>query len=216
MCPAPGRAHAPRQQLPLPQLRLPQPPAPLSIPPAAPHPPGLLAWRGQVLLLFEGADVPPAGAEPDESLLLHGCKAELPEEEEEEGFELSIADSQGEVFSLCLADAAARQEWKEALESRSAPPAIARASHILIKHQGSRRLASWRDPDGKEIAKRTEAAATKQLLSCARPKPARPQSRPARPRCAHPGAALQAAPPPRPPAPLSRPTRSWHGAATRG
>ena len=30
--------------------------------------------------------------------------------------------------------------------------------HLLIKHQGSRRLASWRDPDGKEIRQRTKEA----------------------------------------------------------
>ena len=33
-----------------------------------------------------------------------------------------------------------------------------RASHLLVKHQGSRRPASWRDPDGQHIPKKTEAA----------------------------------------------------------
>jgi hypothetical protein len=31
-----------------------------------------------------------------------------------------------------------------------------RASHILVKNKNSRRAASWRDPDGKVIQKRTE------------------------------------------------------------
>ena len=39
------------------------------------------------------------------------------------------------------------------------------ALHILVKHQGSRRLASWRDPDGKEIALRTQEQAVRTLKS---------------------------------------------------
>lgn len=35
--------------------------------------------------------------------------------------------------------------------ARAARPKAVRASHILIKHKGSRRAASWRDPDGKRI-----------------------------------------------------------------
>jgi len=30
----------------------------------------------------------------------------------------------------------------------------ARASHVLVKHAGSRRPASWRDPEGAHIAKK--------------------------------------------------------------
>eukprot|EP00041_Stephanoeca_diplocostata_P016690 m.329757 g.329757 ORF g.329757 m.329757 type:complete len:125 (+) comp20450_c1_seq17:302-676(+) len=37
------------------------------------------------------------------------------------------------------------------------------ASHILIKHQGSRRLASWKDEDGVEIKKRTKEQAHARL-----------------------------------------------------
>jgi len=37
------------------------------------------------------------------------------------------------------------------------------ASHILVKHQGSRRPASWRDPDGKEIKLKTKQQAIEQL-----------------------------------------------------
>ena len=42
---------------------------------------------------------------------------------------------------------------------------FSRATHILLKHQGSRRLASWRDPDGVQIKQRTEADARRQLLA---------------------------------------------------
>merc|ERR1712216_100117 len=38
-----------------------------------------------------------------------------------------------------------------------------RASHLLVKHQGSRRPASWRDPDGAVITKRSKAAALDEL-----------------------------------------------------
>lgn len=40
-----------------------------------------------------------------------------------------------------------------------------RASHILIKHQGSRRKASWKDPEGDAICKRTKEDAVAQLKS---------------------------------------------------
>lgn len=38
------------------------------------------------------------------------------------------------------------------------------ASHLLIKHQGSRRPASWKDESGAEITKRTKEAAREILL----------------------------------------------------
>ncbi|XP_010489500.1 PREDICTED: peptidyl-prolyl cis-trans isomerase Pin1-like [Camelina sativa] len=40
-----------------------------------------------------------------------------------------------------------------------------KASHILIKHQGSRRKASWKDPEGKIIMTITREAAVEQLKS---------------------------------------------------
>uniref|UniRef100_A0A5B7AFM8 Peptidyl-prolyl cis-trans isomerase n=1 Tax=Davidia involucrata TaxID=16924 RepID=A0A5B7AFM8_DAVIN len=40
-----------------------------------------------------------------------------------------------------------------------------RASHILIKHQGSRRKASWKDPEGRVISNTTRDAAIAQLKS---------------------------------------------------
>lgn len=38
-----------------------------------------------------------------------------------------------------------------------------RASHILIKHQGSRRKSSWKDPDGRLISATTREEAVSQL-----------------------------------------------------
>lgn len=38
-----------------------------------------------------------------------------------------------------------------------------RASHILIKHQGSRRKASWKDPEGRIISNTTRDNAVSQL-----------------------------------------------------
>ena len=125
--------------------------------------------HGHVMLLFEGADAPSDGVEPTEALLLHGCRAEnVDDESADDGLEISISDAGGEVFSLCVADDAARDEWREAIETRSAPPAIARASHILLKHNESRRLASWRDPEGREIRRRSKESARAQLVKCRR------------------------------------------------
>lgn len=38
-----------------------------------------------------------------------------------------------------------------------------RASHILIKHEGSRRKASWKDPEGRVIKNTTRDSAVSQL-----------------------------------------------------
>ena len=40
-----------------------------------------------------------------------------------------------------------------------------RASHLLVKHSGSRRPASWKDPDGKEITRRSKEVAIQKLLA---------------------------------------------------
>lgn len=40
-----------------------------------------------------------------------------------------------------------------------------RASHILIKHQGSRRKASWKDPEGRVIMNTTRESAVSQLMA---------------------------------------------------
>ncbi|KAK4416800.1 Peptidyl-prolyl cis-trans isomerase Pin1 [Sesamum alatum] len=43
-----------------------------------------------------------------------------------------------------------------------------RASHILIKHQGSRRKSSWKDPDGRAISATTREEAVSQLQALRR------------------------------------------------
>ena len=40
-----------------------------------------------------------------------------------------------------------------------------RASHILIKHKGSRRKASWKDPDGVRIKNTTRDSAATQIAA---------------------------------------------------
>ena len=47
----------------------------------------------------------------------------------------------------------------------AANPEEVRASHILVKHKESRRLASWKDPNGDALKKRSVADADKILLS---------------------------------------------------
>ncbi|CAL1361182.1 unnamed protein product [Linum trigynum] len=39
-----------------------------------------------------------------------------------------------------------------------------RASHILIKHEGSRRKASWKDPEGRVIMNTTKESAIAKLV----------------------------------------------------
>ncbi|XP_073157545.1 peptidyl-prolyl cis-trans isomerase Pin1 [Henckelia pumila] len=50
-------------------------------------------------------------------------------------------------------------------KTRPPPPSSekVKASHILIKHQGSRRKASWKDPDGTLISATTRDDAVSQL-----------------------------------------------------
>ncbi|XP_057422481.1 peptidyl-prolyl cis-trans isomerase Pin1 [Lotus japonicus] len=47
--------------------------------------------------------------------------------------------------------------------SSSSSSGEVRASHILIKHQGSRRKASWKDPEGRVIKNTTRESAVAQL-----------------------------------------------------
>ncbi|KAM0942346.1 putative peptidylprolyl isomerase [Dioscorea sansibarensis] len=42
---------------------------------------------------------------------------------------------------------------------------VVRASHLLVKHEGSRRKASWKDPDGRRISATTRNAAAELLSS---------------------------------------------------
>ena len=63
----------------------------------------------------------------------------------------------------------ARTRARQSRRARAPHPAgprrgaVAKASHILLKHQGSRRLSSWRDPDGEQIKQRSEAEASRLL-----------------------------------------------------
>ncbi|XP_078174036.1 peptidyl-prolyl cis-trans isomerase Pin1-like [Carex rostrata] len=47
--------------------------------------------------------------------------------------------------------------------SSSSNRQVVKASHILIKHQGSRRKASWKDPEGVVISATTRSAAMEKL-----------------------------------------------------
>nr|XP_043632257.1 peptidyl-prolyl cis-trans isomerase Pin1-like [Erigeron canadensis] len=58
--------------------------------------------------------------------------------------------------------AAAAAKHKKSKMSSSSSDKV-RASHILIKHQGSRRKASWKDPEGRVITNTTRDAAVSQL-----------------------------------------------------
>ena len=51
------------------------------------------------------------------------------------------------------------------MSSSSSSPDSVRASHILIKHEGSRRKASWKDPEGQIISNTTRDAAVSQLIA---------------------------------------------------
>ncbi|KAJ3690589.1 hypothetical protein LUZ61_019753 [Rhynchospora tenuis] len=48
-------------------------------------------------------------------------------------------------------------------DTSSSSNRVVKASHVLIKHQGSRRKASWRDPDGVRISATTREAAVERL-----------------------------------------------------
>lgn len=56
-----------------------------------------------------------------------------------------------------------RSSSKKNKMSSSAAAGQVRASHILIKHQGSRRPASWKDPEGRIIKNTTRDSAVSQL-----------------------------------------------------
>jgi len=53
--------------------------------------------------------------------------------------------------------------WTSAYLSRGQGDTVA-AAHLLIKHLGSRRAASWKDESGAEITKRTKDMAQSILL----------------------------------------------------
>ncbi|KAK9108980.1 hypothetical protein Sjap_017040 [Stephania japonica] len=49
------------------------------------------------------------------------------------------------------------------MSSSSSSANQVKASHVLIKHQGSRRKASWKDPEGRIISNTTKESAISQL-----------------------------------------------------
>ncbi|CAN0504986.1 unnamed protein product, partial [Ectocarpus sp. 12 AP-2014] len=63
---------------------------------------------------------------------------------------------------VLAAEEARKQE--KANQSKQPLLVIMRASHILVKHQGSRRTASWKDVDGVAIKTRTKAEAINMLM----------------------------------------------------
>ncbi|KAK6924469.1 Peptide methionine sulfoxide reductase MsrA domain [Dillenia turbinata] len=65
-------------------------------------------------------------------------------------------------LSISTADRAIDKNKKKTKMSSSEKVS---ASHILIKHQGSRRKASWKDPDGRVISATTRDSAVSQLKS---------------------------------------------------
>ncbi|KAL6993449.1 Peptidyl-prolyl cis-trans isomerase NIMA-interacting protein 1 [Sarracenia purpurea var. burkii] len=60
--------------------------------------------------------------------------------------------------TISLADRTEKNKKKTKMSSDKV-----RASHILIKHEGSRRKASWKDPEGRVILNTTREAAVSQL-----------------------------------------------------
>lgn len=58
-----------------------------------------------------------------------------------------------------------RDKDKHKKSKKMATKQQVRASHILIKHQGSRRKASWKDPEGRVILNTTKESAISQLKS---------------------------------------------------
>ncbi|KAJ4827466.1 hypothetical protein Tsubulata_006808 [Turnera subulata] len=56
-----------------------------------------------------------------------------------------------------------REREKHKKRAKMASSNQVRASHILIKHEGSRRKASWKDPEGSVIRSTTRDAAVSQL-----------------------------------------------------
>ncbi|KAF5958755.1 hypothetical protein HYC85_005980 [Camellia sinensis] len=67
--------------------------------------------------------------------------------------------------SISTADRKDKNKKKNKMSSSSSSSDKVRASHILIKHQGSRRKASWKDPEGRIITNTTREAAVSQLKS---------------------------------------------------
>lgn len=70
------------------------------------------------------------------------------------------------AYSISSADRSAKEKRSSSKKNKmssSAATGQVRASHILIKHQGSRRPASWKDPEGRIIKNTTRDSAVSQL-----------------------------------------------------
>nr|XP_017248712.1 PREDICTED: peptidyl-prolyl cis-trans isomerase Pin1 [Daucus carota subsp. sativus] len=74
------------------------------------------------------------------------------------------ADRKRKKTPISSGDRTADKKKKKMSSSSSHADKI-RAYHILIKHQGSRRKESWKDPQGKVIRNTTRDAAVSQLKS---------------------------------------------------
>lgn len=71
---------------------------------------------------------------------------------------------EGKRASTSAADRSEKENRKKKVKmSSSKVGGEIRASHILIKHEGSRRKASWKDPEGRIIKSTTREAAVSQL-----------------------------------------------------
>ena len=79
----------------------------------------------------------------------------------------STTDRKRKKASISSADRTTTEKNKKKQKSKmsSSSSSKVRASHILIKHQGSRRKASWKDPEGKLILNTTRDTAVSQLTS---------------------------------------------------
>nr|GLL26270.1 peptidyl-prolyl cis-trans isomerase Pin1-like isoform X3 [Ipomoea trifida] len=75
------------------------------------------------------------------------------------------SDRKRKSDSVTSTDRSEKVKRKTEMSSSSVSGDKVRASHILIKHQGSRRKASWKDPEGDAICKRTKEDAVAQLKS---------------------------------------------------
>lgn len=74
------------------------------------------------------------------------------------------SDRKRKKASTSAADRSEKENRKKKVKmSSSKVGGEIRASHILIKHEGSRRKASWKDPEGRIIKSTTREAAVSQL-----------------------------------------------------
>lgn len=77
------------------------------------------------------------------------------------------SDRKRKKDSISSADRTSREKEREREKNKKRTKMASgnqvKASHILIKHEGSRRKASWKDPEGRVIKNTTRDAAVSQL-----------------------------------------------------